>query len=91
MEKLEVAIEIIFERAVLEPAFSQTYANLCKMMSSIKFLEEQNPKVSPFRKTLLNRFQKEFFREKDDEKQFDDKIAANRSNGKLENHIWIIR
>ena len=30
-EKLEIAVEIIFEKAVLEPAFSQTYANLCKV------------------------------------------------------------
>lgn len=67
MEKLEIAVEIIFEKAVLEPAFSQTYANLCKIMSSIKFPDEQNPKISPFRKTLLNRCQKEFFREKTDE------------------------
>jgi len=66
-EKLEIAVEIIFEKAVLEPAFSQTYANLCKIMGSIKFPEEQNAKVSPFRKTLLNRCQKEFFREKSDE------------------------
>ena len=36
-------------------------------MGSIKFPEEQNAKVSPFRKTLLNRCQKEFFREKSDE------------------------
>ena len=36
-------------------------------MGAIKFPEEQNAKVSPFRKTLLNRCQKEFFREKSDE------------------------
>ena len=30
-DKLEIAVEIIFEKAVLEPAFSQTYANLCKV------------------------------------------------------------
>ncbi|XP_063678716.1 eukaryotic translation initiation factor 4 gamma 3-like isoform X3 [Bolinopsis microptera] len=74
MDKLEVAVEIIFEKAVLEPAFSQTYANLCKIMGSIKFPEEQNAKVSPFRKTLLNRCQKEFFREKSDEDKINKKM-----------------
>ena len=71
MVKIEVTVEILFEKAILEPAYIQTYANLCKVMSSIKIPEEQNDKVSPFRKTLLNRCQKEFFREKDDKKVCD--------------------
>ena len=31
MLRLDQAVELIFEKAVLEPAFSQTYANLCKV------------------------------------------------------------
>ena len=44
-----------------------SYLTFLQIMGSIKFPEEQNAKVSPFRKTLLNRCQKEFFREKSDE------------------------
>ena len=39
MEKLDLTVEIIFEKAVLEPAFSQTYANLCKVSSRPPLLE----------------------------------------------------
>ena len=52
-------------------------------MGCIKFPEEQNPKVSPFRKTLLNRCQKEFFREKNDENALLVKIAELNNQSKL--------
>ena len=83
MNKLEIAVEIIFEKAVLEPSFSLTYANLCKVMSTIKFSEEQNPKVSLFRQTLANRCKKEFFSEKADEKRIDAEIYDTNLDRKL--------
>ena len=73
LEKLEIAVEILFDKAVLEPAFSQTYANLCKVMSSIQFPDDPNPKVSPFLKTLLNRCEKEFLKEKSGELEINKK------------------
>ena len=73
LEKLEIAVEIVFDKAVLEPAFSQTYANLCKVMSSIQFPDDPNPKVSPFLKTLLNRCEKEFLKEKSGELEINKK------------------
>jgi translation initiation factor 4G len=76
LEKLEIAVEIVFDKAVLEPAFSQTYANLCKVMSSIQFPDDPNPKVSPFLKTLLNRCEEEFLKEKSGELEINKKIAA---------------
>ena len=73
LEKLEIAVEIVFDKAVLEPAFSQTYANLCKVMSSIQFPDDPNPKVSPFLKTLLNRCEEEFLKEKSGELEINKK------------------
>ena len=52
-------------------------------MGSIKFPEEQNAKVSPFRKTLLNRCQKEFFREKSDEDKLTKEMEKLQARSKL--------
>jgi hypothetical protein len=34
-ERLKGVIDVIFEKAIDEPAFSQTYANLCKILSTV--------------------------------------------------------
>ena len=55
-----------------------------QIMSSIKFPDEPDAKVSPFRRTLLNRCQNEFFREKTDReavnKLFDELNAKSKNN-----------
>ena len=73
-DMVDLVVEIIFDKALSEPAFSETYANLCKVLCSIKLKDDPNPKVSPFRKALLNRCQKEFCREKDVEEKMDKQI-----------------
>ena len=47
MDKLELAVEIIFVKAVLEPLYSQTYANLSKVSlydicQAYEFVEKSN-------------------------------------------------
>ena len=59
-------------------------------MGSIKFPEEQNAKVSPFRKTLLNRCQKEFFREKSDEDKINKKMDDLQARSEFQQQIYII-
>ena len=59
-------------------------------MGSIKFPEEQNAKVSPFRKTLLNRCQKEFFREKSDEDKINKKMDDLQARSEFQQQIFII-
>ncbi|XP_063689731.1 eukaryotic translation initiation factor 4 gamma 1-like isoform X1 [Bolinopsis microptera] len=61
-EKVGIAVEMIFEKAVLEPIYHQTYGNLCKVMGAMKTPEEQTTKLSPFSKALLRKCQIEFFR-----------------------------
>ena len=58
-------------------------------MGSIKFPEEQNAKVSPFRKTLLNRCQKEFFREKSDEDKINKKMDDLQARSEFQQQIFI--
>jgi len=47
MDKLELAVDIIFVKAVLEPLYSQTYANLSKVSlydisQAYEFVEKSN-------------------------------------------------
>ena len=51
-------------------------------MGSIKIPEETNERISPFRRTLLNRCQKEFFREKTDEDAVSKKVAELKAKSK---------
>lgn len=78
-ERLNLAADHIYEKAVLEPIYSQTYANLCKIMSSICLPEEKDPKVSPFQMILLNRLQDEFFRKKTEDDNINMEIAEIRN------------
>jgi translation initiation factor 4G len=60
-ERLNSAIDIIFEKSIDEQVFSQTYAQLCKVLAQIKVSSaaEANKNVS-FRAQLLKKCQKEF-------------------------------
>jgi translation initiation factor 4G len=57
-ERLKGAIDIIFEKAIDEPNYSQTYAQVCVNLSKTK-LQKGDTQVT-FRSILLNRCQKEF-------------------------------
>jgi translation initiation factor 4G len=60
-DRLKGAIDIIFEKSIDEQVFSQTYAQLCKVLSSIKVPSNAEPlKNVNFRTMLLTRCQKEF-------------------------------
>ena len=57
-ERLKGTIDIIFEKAIDEPSFCQTYAQICEILSKTK-LQKGDTQVT-FRSILLNRCQKEF-------------------------------
>lgn len=60
-DRLKGAIDIIFEKSIDEQVFSQTYAQLCKVLSQIKVPSNTEPNKSVnFRTMLLTRCQKEF-------------------------------
>jgi len=61
-EKLAVCMELVFEKAVDEPAFSVAYAQMCKVMQMKKVMVggKEDDKEVNFRKLLISRCQKEF-------------------------------
>merc|ERR1719232_2259067 len=61
-DKLSVCMELVFEKAVDEPAFSVAYAQMCKVMQMKKVPVDggKEEEYVNFRKLLISRCQKEF-------------------------------
>ncbi|KAM9318383.1 eukaryotic translation initiation factor 4 gamma 1-like isoform 3-T4 [Pholidichthys leucotaenia] len=73
-ERLKGVIDLTFEKAISEPDFAVAYANMCRCLSGLKVNSSDKPEVSVnFRKLLLNRCQKEFEKDKDDDEIFEKK------------------
>ncbi|XP_061695598.1 eukaryotic translation initiation factor 4 gamma 1a isoform X2 [Syngnathoides biaculeatus] len=67
-ERLKGAIDLIFEKAILEPSFSVAYAKMCPCLSGLKVPTTEKPGSNvTFRKLLLNRCQKEFEKDQADD------------------------
>lgn len=66
----------IFEKAVDESFFSGMYADLCYKMASTPKPGDTKPLLPDFRKTLLNRCQKEFEKDRKEEKDRLDALEA---------------
>ncbi|KAM9844721.1 eukaryotic translation initiation factor 4 gamma 1a [Aulostomus maculatus] len=73
-ERLKGAIDLIFEKAISEPNFSVAYANMCRCLMGLKVPTSDKPGgFVNFRKLLLNRCQKEFEKDQDDDEIFEKK------------------
>uniref|UniRef100_A0A8C7NSC6 Eukaryotic translation initiation factor 4 gamma, 1a n=1 Tax=Oncorhynchus mykiss TaxID=8022 RepID=A0A8C7NSC6_ONCMY len=73
-ERLKGVIDLIFEKAISEPNFSVAYANMCRCLMGLKVPTTDKPGVTVnFRKLLLNRCQKEFEKDQDDDVIFEAK------------------
>ncbi|CAI9599778.1 unnamed protein product [Staurois parvus] len=73
-DRLKGVIDLIFEKAISEPNFSVAYANMCRCLMGLKVPTADKPGVTVnFRKLLLNRCQKEFEKDKDDDEVFEKK------------------
>jgi translation initiation factor 4G len=67
-DRLDGCIAIIFEKAISEPGFSVQYAKLAHALINIQVpLKERPTETINFRKLLLNRCQKEFEKDKQEE------------------------
>ncbi|XP_058489428.1 eukaryotic translation initiation factor 4 gamma 1-like isoform X9 [Solea solea] len=71
-ERLKGVIDLTFEKAISEPNFSVAYANMCRCLMGLKVQTPDKPGMN-FRKLLLNRCQKEFEKDKDDDEIFEKK------------------
>ncbi|KAL0965959.1 hypothetical protein UPYG_G00288670 [Umbra pygmaea] len=73
-ERLKGVIDLIFEKAISEPNFSVAYANMCRCLMGLKVPTTDKPTITVnFRKLLLNRCQKEFEKDQDDDVIFEAK------------------
>ncbi|XP_028329643.1 eukaryotic translation initiation factor 4 gamma 1-like [Gouania willdenowi] len=73
-ERLKGAIDLISEKAILEPNFSVAYANMCRGLMGLKVPSADKPgKTANFLYLLLNRCQKEFEKDQDDDEIFEKK------------------
>ncbi|XP_078266306.1 eukaryotic translation initiation factor 4 gamma 1a [Rhinoraja longicauda] len=73
-ERLKGVIDLVFEKAISEPNFSVAYANMCRCLTTLKVPIPDKPGATVnFRKLLLNRCQKEFEKDKDDDAEIDKK------------------
>ncbi|MBN3306327.1 IF4G1 factor, partial [Amia calva] len=73
-QRLQGVMELIFEKAISEPNFSATYANMCQCLLRFKVPAADKPgETVPFRTLLLNRCQKEFEMEEDGDEVFEKK------------------
>uniref|UniRef100_A0A4W3HUS9 Eukaryotic translation initiation factor 4 gamma 1 n=1 Tax=Callorhinchus milii TaxID=7868 RepID=A0A4W3HUS9_CALMI len=73
-ERLKGVIDLVFEKAISEPNFSVAYANMCRCLTTLKVPTSDKPgAMVNFRKLLLNRCQKEFEKDKDDDAVVDQK------------------
>ncbi|XP_036928829.1 eukaryotic translation initiation factor 4 gamma 1-like isoform X1 [Acanthopagrus latus] len=73
-ERLKGVIDLTFEKAISEPDFSVAYANMCRCLMGLKVQIPDKPGATVnFRKLLLNRCQKEFEKDKDDDVIFEKK------------------
>ncbi|KAI1283076.1 Eukaryotic translation initiation factor 4 gamma 1 [Halotydeus destructor] len=62
-ERLKQILDLVYDKAVDEPAFCVPYAKLCKHLSNlsiVKLNDEQKEEQVKFQKLLLSRCQKEF-------------------------------
>jgi hypothetical protein len=71
-------ISLLFEKAISEPKFAPTYANLCKEISAIQTVptgsqdQSQTVKKNTLKVRLITNCQKEFERNKEDSAVFRD-------------------
>ncbi|XP_066928112.1 eukaryotic translation initiation factor 4 gamma 3-like isoform X2 [Clytia hemisphaerica] len=71
VSKLQMAIDLIFEKAISEPGFSVAYANMCRVLTDAFKSVPGDKSNTNFRKILLNKCQKEFEKEKQDDIQME--------------------
>ncbi|XP_038145205.1 eukaryotic translation initiation factor 4 gamma 1a isoform X1 [Cyprinodon tularosa] len=73
-ERLKGTIDLIFEKAISEPNFAVAYANMCRCLIGLRVPIPDKPgNFVNFRKILLNRCQKEFEKDQDDDEIFERK------------------
>lgn len=91
--RLEGVIDLIFEKAIDEPNFSEAYAAMCSKLSMLKVPADNAPdQCVNFRMLIISRCQKQFVTDKVDEqvlKLEKDIIECSDPNKKKELHLML--
>ncbi|PIK51072.1 putative eukaryotic translation initiation factor 4 gamma 1 [Apostichopus japonicus] len=66
-ERLTGVTDLVFKKAIMEPVFSQVYANMCRVMQNIEVTKADGGTVQ-FRKLIIIKCQKQFERQRSNEK-----------------------
>ncbi|CAH4032412.1 unnamed protein product [Pieris brassicae] len=67
-ERLEGVIDLVFEKAIEEPNFSEAYAAMCNKLSTLKVPSTNSPnQCVNFRAMIITKCQNQFIKEKTDE------------------------
>lgn len=70
-ERLDGCIKILFEKAIMEPNFTDTYAQMCKELGAIITIESTDKSKTPtFKRKLITQCQKEFETHHKDKEQY---------------------
>ncbi|XP_071839833.1 eukaryotic translation initiation factor 4 gamma 1-like isoform X2 [Apostichopus japonicus] len=65
-ERLTGVTDLVFKKAIMEPDFSQAYANMCRVMQNIEVTKADGGTVQ-FRKLIIIKCQKQFERQRSNE------------------------
>ncbi|XP_072036491.1 LOW QUALITY PROTEIN: eukaryotic translation initiation factor 4 gamma 1-like [Amphiura filiformis] len=96
-ERLTAIIDLVFEKAISESAFSKAYANMCRVLSQIKVPASNASGIVQFRTVLINRCQRAFEAEKTEEahmsemrKEIDAMPEGSTARQKQEEELFIL-
>ncbi|XP_053697907.1 eukaryotic translation initiation factor 4 gamma 1-like [Sabethes cyaneus] len=68
-ERLDGCIKILFEKAIMEPNFTDTYAQMCKEVGSIIKISTGDNQQANFKRKLITQCQREFEKHHTDKEQ----------------------
>lgn len=83
-ERLDGCIKILFEKAIMEPNFTDTYAQMCKELGTIIKIETSDNKQPNFKRKLITQCQREFEKHHTDKEQIEENKKKAKEDEKSE-------
>ncbi|XP_055640180.1 eukaryotic translation initiation factor 4 gamma 3-like [Toxorhynchites rutilus septentrionalis] len=83
-ERLDGCIKILFEKAIMEPNFTDTYAQMCKELGTIIKIETNDNQQPNFKRKLITQCQREFEKHHTDSKQNGSEMEKSKTNSEEE-------
>lgn len=90
-ERLDGCIKILFEKAIMEPNFTDTYAQMCKELGTIIKIETSDNKQPNFKRKLITQCQREFEKHHTDKEQIEENKKKAKEGEKPEEEVEDLR